>query len=222
VVIRTVTVRELECVKCGYKWVLYKNGKDDAAIPLRCAKCKQYGWNEGKIGAKENKLRYQLRFTVGEWKSHPIRPHYWRTDANVNKLLKLRPSVQDMQLILEPMCYLIGFDSNQSKVAKALYNYTKDAKYKAEWLDKLNWSEKELKRFKARQEFDTVLKTKFNAAEARTHQLMLSRQLVDYFLEKYSHGHSLGNRRARKHSAEYEELMNKPTPHYDAITKRIK
>lgn len=135
----------------------------------------------------------------------------------MNRLLKLRPSVKDMQLILEPMCYLIGFHSGNSKIARALYSYSKDAKYEAEWLDNLDWSEKQLKRFKTRQEFDTVLNTnKYNAVEVRTHQLMLSRQLVDYFLEKYSQGHSIGKRRSREVPA-----IDKPTPHYDALVKNI-
>jgi hypothetical protein len=39
-----------------------------------------------------------------------MRGTYWSTDDNVKKLLEYRPSIDDMKLILEPMCYLLVGD----------------------------------------------------------------------------------------------------------------
>jgi hypothetical protein len=35
-----------------------------------------------------------------------MRLTYWSTDDGVKKLLEYRPSIEDMKLILEPICYL--------------------------------------------------------------------------------------------------------------------
>jgi hypothetical protein len=178
--VNIVEVKEYECIKCGYKWINHKDGHD-GALPRRCAKCKQLDWDKGPISRKESKVRYQLRFTLGEWKSHPMRPHYWRTDSNVDRLLQFRPSIEDMKLILEPMCYLF----KDSKMLYKHYEY-----YKPHILEKLDWSEHELERRKRRWENNAVRHltkgTSKEVSEARDYQLQLSRQLVEYFLEKYS------------------------------------
>jgi hypothetical protein len=168
--VNIVQVKEYECIKCGYKWINRKSGYD-GPLPRRCAKCKQLDWDKGPISRKESKVRYQLRFTVGERKSHHMRPHYWVTDRNVNRLLEFRPSIEDMKLILEPMCYLFEH-------SKKLY----DERYKSYLLKKLDWSEHKLERLKRVWENESVKDT----TKIHDYQLQLSRQLVEHFLEKYS------------------------------------
>ena len=45
--------------------------------------------------------------------SRPVRRvvHIWSTDHNLRKLLAYRHSIEDMKLILEPMCYLFIGDA---------------------------------------------------------------------------------------------------------------
>ena len=168
--VNIVQVKEYECIKCGYKWINRKNGKDQP-VPKRCAKCKQ-AWHKGNISKKESRYRYKLRYTVGEYKSSPYRPHYWRTDSNVNELLKYRPSIRDMKVIIQPMSLL--FENS-----KTLY----DDRYGYWLLQKLGLSSmKELEKFKQSYE-DYHIK---DIGKIRDYKLQLSRQLVDYFLEKYS------------------------------------
>jgi hypothetical protein len=171
--VNIVQVKEYECIKCGYKWINRKNGQDQS-VPKRCAKCKQ-DWDKGNITRKESKVRYQLRFTVGEWKiaTHPLIAgrRFWRTDSNVDELLKYRPSIRDMKIILQPMCYL--FENS-----KVLY----DERYKEVLLEKLDLSERQLKSMKRNLEDGSVK----DWVKARDYQLQLSRKLVEYFLEKYS------------------------------------
>lgn len=171
--VNIVQVKEYECIKCGYKWVNRKNGQDQP-VPKRCAKCKQY-WDKENISKKESRYRYKLRFTVGEYKLHPMRPHYWKTDVNVDELLKYRPSIKDMKVIIEPMSFLI----DNVKTTRALY----DDMYRHWLLQKLDLSSmKELERLKRSYE-DYYIK---DIGEIRNYKLQLSRQLVEYFLEKYS------------------------------------
>ena len=172
-----VQVKEYECMKCGYKWINRKNGKEEPR-PLRCAKCKSAYWDKDWISKKESRYRYKLRFTVGEYKSHPLRPHYWKTDAKVDELLKYRPSIKDMRVILQPMCYLFK-EYDNTNASKALY----DDRYTHWTMSKLGfYSEKELSRFKRDMENSSIK----DINKIREYQLQLSRQLVEYFLEKYS------------------------------------
>lgn len=169
-----VQVKEYECVKCGYKWINRKNGQDKP-IPNRCAKCKQLDWDKGNISKKESQYRYKLRYTVGEYKSHPYRPQYWRTDTKVDELLKYRPSIKEMKIIIQPMSFL--FENS-----KILY----DDRYRYWILQKLGYSSmKELEKLKQYYE-DHYIK---DIGKIRDYKLQLSRQLVEYFIEKYSAPH---------------------------------
>jgi hypothetical protein len=47
-----------------------------------------------------------------------MRRTYWSTDDRVKKLLVYRPSIEDMRLILEPMCYL--FTGDPAHLAKRI------------------------------------------------------------------------------------------------------
>src|SRR5918995_3797064 len=167
--VNIVQVKEYECIKCGYKWINRKNGKD-GFYPERCAKCKQLDWDKGNISKKESRYRYKLRFTVGEYKSHPLRPHYWKTDAKVDELLKYRPSIKDMRVILQPMCYLFK-EYDNTNASKALY----DERYTYWTMSKLGfYSEKGLSRFKRDMENSSIK----DIDKIREYQLQLSRQLV--------------------------------------------
>jgi hypothetical protein len=89
-----------------------------------------------------------LRLTIGTLKTSSMRGTYWSTDGNIRKLLVYRPSIQDMKLILEPMCYLFIGD--------------------AAYLGK-------------------------KATERDEYFYTLRKQLVEYFLEKYSSSPSNNN-----------------------------
>ena len=131
------------------------------------------------LGSKmESRYRYKLRFTVGEYKSHPYRPHYWRTDSKVDELLKYRPSINEMKSIIQPMCVLF-FDDSNMKSSKVSYDDT----YWYWLLQKLGYSSmKELDRLKKYYE-DHYIK---DIGKIRDYELQLSRQLVEYSIEKYS------------------------------------
>jgi hypothetical protein len=61
---------------------------------------------------KKKSDRELLRLTIGELKTSSSKDQgvtdnmYWSTDDNLRKLLRYRPSVEDMKLILRPMSYL--------------------------------------------------------------------------------------------------------------------
>jgi hypothetical protein len=74
----------------------------------------------------------------------------------VNTLLIYRPSIEDMQLILEPMCYLFRNDA----VKDIIYDKKKGILYNA------------YKHGKTGKAFE--------------YQKQLSIQLIEYFIEKYS------------------------------------
>jgi hypothetical protein len=54
----------------------------------------------------ERQYRRILRLTIGVLKMGQLRHTYWFTDDSLAKLLKYRPSINDMKLILEPIRYL--------------------------------------------------------------------------------------------------------------------
>lgn len=171
--VNIIQVHEYECIKCGYKWINRKNGQN-GPTPVRCAKCKQMDWDKGNISKKESRYRYKLRFTVGEYKSNTYRPHFWRTDTKVDELLKYRPSIKDMKLIIQPMSFLF----ENMKTSRAFY----DERYRHWLLQKLDLSSmKELEKLKRVHE-DYYIK---DIGKIRDYKLQVSRQLVEYFLEKY-------------------------------------
>ncbi|MPZ08035.1 MAG: hypothetical protein GEU26_16735 [Nitrososphaeraceae archaeon] len=68
--------------------------------------------NDASIPKEEKQYRELLRLTIGELKTSSSKDQgvtdnmYWSTDDNLRKLLRYRPSVEDMKLILRPMSYL--------------------------------------------------------------------------------------------------------------------
>jgi hypothetical protein len=54
----------------------------------------------------ERRYRKILRLTIGVPKTDQMQGTYWFTDDSLAKLLKNRPSIKDMKLILEPIRYL--------------------------------------------------------------------------------------------------------------------
>ena len=54
----------------------------------------------------ERQYRKLLRLTIGVPKTDQMQGTYWFTDKSLAKLLKYRPSVREMELILEPIRYL--------------------------------------------------------------------------------------------------------------------
>jgi hypothetical protein len=55
---------------------------------------------------EERQYRKILRLTIGSLKTSQIQGTYWSPDDNLRNLLTYRPSIEDMKLILDPMCYL--------------------------------------------------------------------------------------------------------------------
>jgi hypothetical protein len=69
--------------------------------------------NDVTMSTEERQYRERLRLTIGELKTSSSKEQditdnmYWSTDNNLRKLLRYRPSIQDMELILRPMCTMI-------------------------------------------------------------------------------------------------------------------
>jgi hypothetical protein len=62
--------------------------------------------DDTNIPKVEGQYRKILRLTIGALKTSSIQGTYWFTDDSLGKLLKYRPSIKDMKLILEPISYL--------------------------------------------------------------------------------------------------------------------
>jgi hypothetical protein len=68
--------------------------------------------NDATISKKERQYRERLRLTIGDLKTSSSKEQgitdnmYWSTDDNLRKLLRYRPSIQEMELILRSMCHL--------------------------------------------------------------------------------------------------------------------
>jgi hypothetical protein len=152
--ITRVEVDEYECAKCGYKWISRVNGKDNPR-PIRCAKCKRWDWNEGYIDIQERYYRDRLRHKFSRFKAGMFGT-FRNVDDDVETLLVYRPTVEDMRLILEPMCYLFG-DGHAGKI-----------KY-----------DKKSQKYKCVIDNDA-------SSKAEENQLQVSKQLIEYFLEIYT------------------------------------
>ena len=97
------------------------------------------------ITKEEKAQRELLRTTIGVIKVSKDRGKYWSTDDNLRKLLRYRPSLEDMKVIFKPMCYL--YQPN---------------------------------RFVVYQDSDE------EAKKHRRYYFSLQKQLIEYFIEKYS------------------------------------
>jgi hypothetical protein len=85
-----------------------------------------------------------------------------------------------MKVILEPICYLLR-DGN-GKIIRTIFD---DKRYKS--LLERAWSNKDdYLRAKIRLRRDVEKYAIKNPVKARAYKLQLSRQLIEYFLEKYS------------------------------------
>ncbi|MGH9912102.1 MAG: hypothetical protein ACRD4W_06645 [Nitrososphaeraceae archaeon] len=68
--------------------------------------------SDASIPKEEKQYRELLRLTIGGLKTSSSKDQgvtdnmYWSTDDDLRKLLRYRPSVEDMKLILRPMSYL--------------------------------------------------------------------------------------------------------------------
>lgn len=62
--------------------------------------------NDVNIPKIEKQYRERLRLTIGELKASEEQGTYWSIDDNLRRLLTYRPTIKEMKLILEPMCYL--------------------------------------------------------------------------------------------------------------------
>jgi hypothetical protein len=71
---------------------------------------------DSSILEDERRCKKRLRLTIGTLQTSSMRSTYWSTDGRVKKLLEYRPSIEDMKLILEPMCYL--FTGNAAHLGK--------------------------------------------------------------------------------------------------------
>ena len=60
----------------------------------------------GISNQEERRYRERLRLTIGELKVSNEQGTYWSTDDNLRKLLRYRPAIEDMKLILRPISYL--------------------------------------------------------------------------------------------------------------------
>jgi hypothetical protein len=100
-----IEVDEYECAFCGYKWISRVNGSDRPK-PVRCAKCKKQSWDKGRVAPYEKSYRDRIKHKFGYWFVYPpINRGAWRIEENVQRFLAQRPSIDDMKLVLKPMCY---------------------------------------------------------------------------------------------------------------------
>jgi hypothetical protein len=140
-----IEVTEYECTWCHYRWINRVNGKD-GPVPQRCAKCKRYGWNDGKyvdrnpnpITDEERGLRMRLykfegsRYNDGKPFEHrgivfqALRQY--RPNELCQKFLSLkpRPTIKQLKYVLEPL---------GPEVREMLREYTKSRFYR-EMLEK--------------------------------------------------------------------------------------
>ena len=43
---KTIKTREYQCIRCEYRWIRRKNGKENRRMPKFCPECKTRLWNE--------------------------------------------------------------------------------------------------------------------------------------------------------------------------------
>jgi hypothetical protein len=109
--ITRVEVNEYSCELCGYKWINRVNGKD-GPVPRRCAKCKHQHWERGHLTSLEKSYQWALKKRFGYYRCvGRISPFGgWNVEENIKKYLQRRPSVEEMRVLLHPMCYFYKSD----------------------------------------------------------------------------------------------------------------
>lgn len=71
----------------------------------------------------ERQYRKILRLTIGVPKTDQMQGTYWFTDDSLAKLLKNRPSIKDMKLILEPIRYLSKTKTETLNLGNSIERY---------------------------------------------------------------------------------------------------
>ena len=99
-----IEVDEYTCELCGYKWINRVNGKD-GPVPKRCAKCKHQHWERGPIDTLEKRWRDAIKKRFGYFRQIGGFHGSWQIETNVKLYLQGRPSVEEMKVLLHPMCY---------------------------------------------------------------------------------------------------------------------
>ena len=172
--ITRVEVDQYQCALCSYKWISRVNGKD-GPIPNRCAKCKRTQWEKGEVDKHERNYMNALRKKFGYYNSsNGIYQGGWRIEENIQRYLQRRPSVEEMKLLLEPICYIHPKDSEVFRKTKMLY----DERYKSYLLKKTGWSEHELIKNKRMFENYAIIDAGKDVTKARDYEHQLSRQLL--------------------------------------------
>jgi hypothetical protein len=111
--ISRIEVNEYQCALCGYKWINRVNGKD-GPIPKRCAKCKDQRWEKGKINSRETVYRDRIKKRF-RWYQYLGFLNGWHTEGNAMRYLASRPSIKEMKVLLNPMCYLFTWRNRNSR-----------------------------------------------------------------------------------------------------------
>src|SRR5215212_784806 len=113
--IARIEVNEYTCELCDYKWVNRINDKD-GPIPKRCAKCKHQHWEKGRVRALEQSYRDAIKKRFGYFYYPGGMFHGgWQTEGNVKRYLQRRPPVEEMEVLLHPLCYLYTYHSSHVK-----------------------------------------------------------------------------------------------------------
>jgi hypothetical protein len=113
---RKVEVTEYECAKCKYRWINRINGKEGPKSK-RCPKCKKWDWDEGHLSRFEKRLRRDLlKIEVNEIRFPAMEGtelYSIPTDICATFLsLFPRPTVEELTIVLNPICYLGPYDYN--------------------------------------------------------------------------------------------------------------
>jgi hypothetical protein len=107
-----IEVTEYECAKCGYKWINRINGKDGPR-PTRCAKCKNWDWEEGRMTSIEKHLRGNLRRILRRMYPENYHQPYSVSPDDTTRESKIlvwrflnwtspRPTIEELQKIIDP------------------------------------------------------------------------------------------------------------------------
>jgi hypothetical protein len=113
---RKVEVTEYQCAKCSYKWINRINGKEGPKSK-RCPKCKKWDWDEGRLSRVGKRLRRDLlKIEVNEIKYRTIDGtglYPIPTDICAKFLsISPRPTEEELETVLNPICYLGPYDYN--------------------------------------------------------------------------------------------------------------
>lgn len=144
-----IEVDEYTCELCGYKWISRVNGQDRPK-PKRCAKCKDQRWEKGALSYRERKFHDIIRHRFGYYEA--IKHHAgWQLEDNAKRFLAARPSVEELEIVAEPMVYLGILGGRRERMTYELFEYEKElSRQNMKWLMEerygLRYDSNELKR----------------------------------------------------------------------------